>query len=477
MSMRILYVSSEVTPFAASGGLGDVMGSLPRAVRASLGKDSEIGVILPLYDAIGEEDKGRMKKLWEGIVPLAWRRSYAAVYALKRGGVSYYFVESRRYFKRPHLYGEYDDCERFAFFCRAVLEFILGYGQIPDILHANDWQSALTVVYLKTLFRDHPALSRVRAVYTVHNIEFQGKYGREVLGDVLGLSDAHEGLLEFDGCINLCKGALVLCDAVTTVSRRYAEELREPFFSHGLSPIVSMIGHKLTGIVNGLDTSYFSPQNGEELAFPYRPSTLGNGKRENKKFLQERLGLRVDGEVPLLTMVTRLTRQKGIDLLLHILDELLEEDIQFVLLGCGDADYEYILSEIAARHKDRARVLLSFDRLLSKQIYAGGDLFLMPSQSEPCGLSQMIACRYGTVPIVRSVGGLADTILPYGKKGANGFAFSHYNAHDLLFCVKDALALYAAGGKEWDALRRSAMRSDFSWRRSAEEYIALYRKL
>ncbi len=475
--MRILYVSSEVTPFAASGGLGDVMGSLPRAVRQALGKDSSVGVIMPLYEAISGQERARMKKIWEGVVPLAWRRAYAAVYERKVAGVSYYFIENKRYFKRAALYGEYDDGERFAFFSRAVLEFICQSDRIPDILHANDWQSALTVVYLKTLFRDHPTLSRIRAVYTVHNIEFQGKYGKETLGDVFGLSEAHEGLLEYDGCINLAKGALVLCDAATTVSRRYAEELREPFFSHGLSPIVSMIGHKLTGIVNGLDTSYFSPENAEELAFPYKLSTLEVGKKENKKFLQEKLGLPSGEDVPLIAMVTRLTRQKGIDLLLHILNELLEEDIQFVLLGCGDADYEYILREIASRYPSRARVLFAFDRTLSKQIYAASDLFLMPSQSEPCGLAQMIACRYGTVPIVRAVGGLADTIAPYGEGKGNGFVFEHYNAHDFLFRIKDALLLYGAGDGEWDALRRRAMRSDFSWKRSATEYIALYRKL
>ncbi len=475
--MRILYVSSEVTPFAASGGLGDVMGSLPRAVRRLLGKGSEVGVIMPLYEAISGEARARMKRIWEGVVPLAWRRAYAAVYELKRAGVSYYFIENKRYFKRAALYGEYDDGERFAFFCRAVLEFICQSGRVPDVLHANDWQSALTVVYVKTLFGDHPVLSRIRTVYTVHNIEFQGKYGKEILGDVLGLTKEHEGLLEFDGCINLAKGALVLCDAATTVSRRYAEELLDPFFSHGLSPIVSMIRHKLSGIVNGLDTAYFSTENAEEIAFPYKPSTLDVGKRENKKFLQERLGLPIDEKIPLLSMVTRLTRQKGIDLLLHILNELLEEDIQFVLLGCGDADYEYILREIASRYPSRARVLLAFDRTFSKQIYAGSDLFLMPSQSEPCGLAQMIACRYGTVPIVRAVGGLADTILPYGEGRGNGFVFEHYNAHDLLFRIKDALLLYGAGDGEWDALRRRAMRSDFSWKRSAAEYIALYRNL
>lgn len=475
--MRILYVASEVNPFAASGGLGDVMGALPRAVRAALGKESSIGVIMPLYASIGEDEKGRMKKIWEGVVPLAWRRAYAAVYERKRGGVSYYFVENTRYFKRDFLYGEYDDCERFAFFCRAVLEFIGQSGRVPDILHANDWQSALTVIYLKTLFGDHPALSRIRTVYTVHNIEFQGKYGKEILADVLGISERYEGILEFDGCINLAKGALVLCDAATTVSQRYAEELREPFFSHGLSPIVSMISHKLTGIVNGLDTAYFSPENAEEIAFPYKLSTLAVGKKENKKFLQERLGLPIDEEVPLLAMVTRLTRQKGIDLLLRILDELLGENIQFVLLGCGNADYEYILGEIASRHKKKARMLFSFDRILSKGIYAGADIFLMPSQSEPCGLAQMTACRYGTVPIVRAVGGLADTIKPYGEKGGNGFVFHHYNAHDFLFRIKDALSLYGRGDGEWDKLRRRAMRSDFSWGRSANEYIALYRNL
>ncbi len=475
--MRILYVSWEVTPFAASGGLGDVMGALPCAIKRRLGKQSTVGVIMPLYEKISQVERAKMKKLWEGEVPLAWRRCHAAVYEIKRGGVSYYFIDNERYFKRPFMYGEFDDGERFAFFCRAVLEFILQSGRVPDILHANDWQSALTVIYLQTILRHHPLLSSVRTVYTIHNIEFQGKYDKRILWDVFDLPKEFECELEYDGCLNLAKGAMMLSDAVTTVSPRYAEELKEPFFSHGLSPITNRIEGKLTGILNGLDLSYFSPENGEDIVFPYKASNLSAGKAENKKFLLEQLELPPSGDTPLLAMITRLTRQKGIDLLVHILDELLEEDIFFVLLGTGDAAYEHILWEIGERHRRNSRFLFDFDRRLSKYIYAGADLFLMPSQSEPCGLAQMIACRYGTVPVVRGVGGLYNTIIPYGERGSNGFVFYHYNAHDLLFRTKDAIQLYREDKEAFASLRRRAMRSDFSWGKSAEEYIGLYRKL
>ncbi len=475
--MKILYVASEVTPYAASGGLGDVMGALPRTVKRQLGKGAEVSVILPLYSGISESYRSAMKKVTEGICPLAWRRAYYGVYRLSSAGVNYYFIDNEQYFKRGRMYGEFDDGERFAFFCRAVISFMLDTGWYPDVLHANDWQSAMTVIYLKTRFAHHPELSRIRTVYTIHNIEYQGKYDMAILGDVFDIPGEYASSVECDGCLNLMKGAIQLSDRVNTVSPHYAEELRDPYFSFGLDPMIRRVFDKFSGILNGLDTVFFDPSNGDEIAYPYKLSTLAAGKAENKKFLQEELGLPVSPDIPLIAMITRLTPAKGIDLVIRILDELLFENLQFVLLGTGDREYEYILREIAGRHPDSARVLCTFDRTLSKRIYAAADLFLMPSRSEPCGLAQMTACAYGTVPVVRGVGGLYDTIIPYGRENSNGFVFYNYNAHDLLFRVKDALALYRAGDGEWDKLRRRAMRSDFGWKNSAKAYIELYNSL
>ncbi len=475
--MKILYVTGEVTPFAASGGLGDVMGALPRTVKGIGGKNDTVGVILPLYSSVSDDTRAKMKKVWEGTVPLAWRRQYCAVYKLSRAGVSYYFVDNEQYFKRPKMYGEYDDGERFAFFCRAVLEYLLATGSVPDILHANDWQAAMAVIYLRTRFAFHPAFSSVKTVYTIHNIEYQGKYDKAILGDVFDLPECDLSVLEWDGCLNLMKGAILCADRVNTVSPHYAEELKDPYFSFGLDPIIRDNAYKFSGIVNGLDTVYFSPKNEGETVLPYSLSTVAAGKSAQKLALQKETGLTEREDVPLIVMITRLTAAKGLDLVVRILDELLSEDVQFLLLGTGDREYEEILSGICEKHADKARAILRFDRSLSKRMYAAADLFLMPSRSEPCGLAQMVACRYGAIPVVRGVGGLYDTIPPYGLEHSLGFVFYHYNAHDLLFRIKDALTLYRDDPKGWQALRRRAMKADFTWKKSALIYRALYETL
>ncbi len=474
--MKILYVASEANPFAASGGLGDVMGALPRVLKRAGGAATEVGVILPLYGSVAPEYRQKMKKVFEGHFRYAWRDAYLGVYRLSAAGVSYYFVDNEQYFKRERMYGEFDDGERFAFFCRAVIEYMIQSGNVPDILHANDWQAALTVVYLKTRFAEVEALSRIQTVFTIHNIEYQGKYDPAILGDVFDLDGWHQPILEWDGCLNLMKGAIQVADTVTTVSPRYAEELCDPYFAYGLAPMIRKIKNKFFGIVNGLDTTYFSPSSAEDLPFPYTVAKAKSGKAANKRALQEELGLPLRSDVPLLVMITRLTAGKGIDLVLHILGELLEEDVQFVLLGTGEKKYEQIFADLCARHPNKARAELRFDRKLSKRMYAGADLFLMPSKTEPCGLAQMTACRYGTVPIVHGVGGLYDTIVSYGGTDSNGFVFCNYNAHDLLFRIKDALALYRGDNEEWSRLVRRAMQSDFSWKRSAEKYRALYQR-
>ena len=470
--MKILYVTSEANPFAASGGLGDVMGALPVSVRE---EGVETSVIMPLYDTVKEEHRCKLEKVIDISFKLSWRETGASIFKIDHNGVTYYFVENHRYFTRGRLYGEQDDAERFAFFSKAVIEFMLQSGNVPDVLHANDWQTALTVVYLKTEFSDNPLLSGIKTVFTIHNIEYQGKFGYDVLGDVFGINGRYMGVLEYDGCVNLMKGAIVVSDYITTVSPNYANELEYDFFSFGLSPMIKAAKYKIAGVINGIDYGYFSPETGGDIVKKYNTRTVKSGKAANKKALQEELGLEVRPDVPLLVMITRLTAGKGIDLVLHILEEVLREDVQVAILGTGDKEYEYTISEMATRHNNLA-ALIKFDRVISKKMYAAADIFIMPSKSEPCGLAQMIACSYGTVPIVRSVGGLYDSIKPWGTEGGNGFRFDNYNAHDLLYSIKSAVSLYR-DKKEWAKLVVAAKKSDFTWKNSAAKYIKIYNKL
>ena len=470
--MKILYVTSEANPYAASGGLGDVMGALPRAAS---GDGCEVEVIMPLYNTMKESFRARLQWVTDISFNLSWRKTGATVYKISEDGVTYYFVENHNYFDRGRLYGEYDDAERFAFFSRAVVEYMLSSGNIPDILHANDWQTACTVIYLKTEYSRIEAFRSIKTVYTIHNIEYQGKYDPYILGDVFGLDVKYRSVVEYGGCINLMKGAIVTTDFVTTVSPNYANELEFDFFAFGLSDIIKAAKHKMAGVINGIDYGYFSPECGGDIYAPYTAKNYKSGKAQNKKALQEELGLPVKKNVPLLVMITRLTAGKGIDLVLHVIEELLDENIQIAVLGTGDTEYEQAFADIAARHENMV-ALIKFDRVISKKMYAAADLFLMPSRSEPCGLAQMIACSYGTVPIVRSVGGLYDSIKPYGAEGANGFRFDNYNAHELLFTVKKALELYG-DKKAWGTLTASAKKSDFTWSKSAEKYMAIYKNL
>ena len=470
--MKILYVTSEANPFAASGGLGDVMGALPLSVHE---EGVETSVIMPLYDSVKEEHRCKLEKVIDISFKLSWRETGASIFKIDHNGVTYYFVENHRYFTRGRLYGEQDDAERFAFFSRAVIEFMLQSGIVPDVLHANDWQTALTVVYLKTEFSEHPMLFGIKTVYTIHNIEYQGKFGYDVLGDVFGINGRYMGVLEYDGCVNLMKGAIVVSDYITTVSPNYANELEYDFFSFGLSPMIKAAKYKISGVINGIDYNYFSPETGGDIVKKYNTRTVKSGKAANKKALQEELGLEVRADVPLLVMITRLTAGKGIDLVLHILEEVLREDVQVAILGTGDKEYEVRIAEMA-KHHDNLAALIKFDRVISKKMYASADIFIMPSKSEPCGLAQMIACSYGTVPIVRSVGGLYDSIKPWGTEGGNGFRFDNYNAHDLLYSIKNAVSLYR-DKKEWAKLVVAAKKSDFTWKNSAAKYIKIYNKL
>lgn len=472
--MKILFVASEGAPFSASGGLGDVIGALPKAIKEN-GNDVDVDVVLPLYKTTKERFKNELIHVCDVSFYLSWRHVGASIYKIQNNGINYYFIENSYYFDREAFYGEFDDGERFAFFSMAILEFICSTGNTPDILHANDWQSALCIIYLKTKYKYTPQLAKIKTLYTIHNIEYQGKYNLNILEDVFALDIRFKNIVEYNGEINLTKGAIVTSDYVSTVSPNYANELKHDYFALGLSNVILDASDKMSGIINGIDYSYFSPDVGGDIYSPYTRRAFKSGKARNKKMLQQELGLLQNPKIPLIIMISRLTDGKGIDLVLHVIDELLEEEVQFAILGTGEAKYEDAFRSLEAKH-DNFKAALKFDRVLSKKMYAGADIFLMPSKSEPCGLAQMIACSYGTVPIVRSTGGLVDSIIPYGHDGANGFRFDNYNAHDLLYTVKTALNLYSST-KEWEALVKSAINSDFSWSVSAQKYIRLYENL
>lgn len=469
--MKVLYATSEALPFIASGGLGDVAGSLPHALRKRL-----IGcrVVLPMYDTIKQELKDTMKFITHISVPVAWRRQYCGIFEAKYNGVIYYLIDNQYYFKRDTIYGHYDDAERFAFFSRAVLEIIPYIDFKPDIIHCNDWQTALTPVYYSAMYANSPGYENIKTIFTIHNIQYQGVYGKELLEDVLGIPADKASLLEYDGCINFMKGAIECADKVTTVSPSYADEILDPWYSHGLDSILNERRYKLSGILNGIDTVGYDPATDKCIKKNFSANDV-SGKKVDKKELQKEMGLPVKPGVPVIGMVTRLVSHKGLDLVKGILDELLAtSEMQLVVLGSGDYEYESYFRWIAEKYPDKVGLRIGFVPELARKIYAGADMFLMPSKSEPCGLSQMVALRYGTVPIVRETGGLRDSITDCGDGKGNGFTFKSYNAHDMLDAIRRALTLYYNG--DWNELVLRALNCDFSWGRSANAYIRLYKE-
>lgn len=473
---KILFVGSEALPFAATGGLGDVLGSLPAALRRE-DPDTDVRVVIPMYQVIAQKYKASCKLVAEFTVQLAWRRQYCGVYAYKLGKITYYFIDNEYYFKRQSLYGSYDDGERYAFFCKSVMEMMPKIGFMPDILHCHDWQSALCVIYLKRKYCYLENYSAMKAVYTIHNIDYQGIYGFDILSDIFTLDSWDRYTVEYDSCINLTKGAIVCCDKITTVSPNYAMEIQTEYFSNGLHHILRMYKNKVCGIINGIDTDYYNPSTDETLASKFDINSIKN-KKINKLALQKTFGLPERADVPVISMVSRLASHKGFDLVRRVADEILNSDVQFVLLGTGEYELEDFFGGLAKRYPDKCGVMLAFDKSLAKQIYASSDIFLMPSKSEPCGLAQMIASRYGTVPIVRETGGLFDTIKPFNTETGegNGFTFKTYNAHDMLDAVRRALALYK-DGKVWSKLVSKTMSADFSWSASAKKYLEMYESL
>ena len=465
---KILFVASEARPFIATGGLADVIGSLPQSLAQDVNYD--IRVVLPLYSDINAEYRRKMAYLGNIYVPLSWRNKYCGIFTCVENGVTFYFIDNEEYFKRPGCYGYYDDGERFAFFSRSVMEILPFIDFYPDVLHCHDWQAALSAIYLKTIYCQRPEYQFIRALFTIHNIEYQGKYSLGILQDLFGIDNAYANLLEYDGCINLMKGAIECCERFSTVSPTYAEEIKTEQYAHGLQDIIRRNESKLTGILNGIDVESYNPEKDTALFAQFSAAELDN-KQVCKAELQKMLSL-PQKDVPIIAMISRLVSHKGLQLVKTVAEDILHEDVQFVLLGTGERSYEEYFRDLGRSYEGKASINIAFNGDLSRKIYSGADIFLMPSVSEPCGLSQMIASRYATIPVVRETGGLRDSIKPYGN-GGNGFTFDSCNPYDMLYVLHEALDAYK-NKKEWKALMKKAATTDFSWAKSAEDYKTLY---
>ncbi len=472
--MKILYAAAEASPFIKVGGLGDVMGGLPLEL-CRMGHDAR--VVIPLYSQIKDELKNEMEFIASIGVPLGWRMSYCGIFKCEKNGVTYYFVDNEQYFKRNSVYGEFDDAERFAFFSKAVLEILPVVDFFPDIINANDWHTALTPLYINAFYRNIPSYRDIKTVLSIHNIEFQGKYDPLILGHVLGLDVTYRDIFMYDDCLNILKAGIESANIITTVSKNYAEEILNPYFSHGLHNILEPRKYKLRGIVNGIDTDVFNPKTDEKIYHKYDYKSI-RFKTNNKTEFQKEMALPVDAKKPLIGMVTRLTDQKGIDLVRDVMHEITKLDVQLVVLGTGYPQYEDMLRYWENECHDKVRGIIAFSNELASKIYAASDLFLMPSKSEPCGLAQMIAMRYGTVPIVHTVGGLGETVEAYNpvEKTGNGITFQSYNALDMLDAINRALSIYH-NKEQWRYIRKNAMHTDFSWEQSAKEYISIYEEI
>jgi starch synthase len=476
--MKILYATSEAAPFAKVGGLGDVAGALPAAMA---GAGYGVRVIMPLYGSIPDEWRVRMKFIKHTYIPLAWRNLYCGLFELKKDGITYYFIDNEYYFKRGEIYGHYDDGERYAFFSAAVAALLNDLdGWVPDVVHCNDWQTALIPIYMRRLYDGIAAIDSMRTVFTIHNVQYQGRFGRDTLENVFGLPHTlfDCGMLEFMGGLNLMKGAIELSDRVTTVSPTYAEELQFAYYAHGLEGVIAENRHKLIGVLNGLDAQAFDPSTDENVAKNFSAAAL-QGKAVCKAELQKLLGLAQRPEVPLIVSVGRLVSHKGMDLVAAALEEIMDIDVQLAILGRGDWHFEQLFTSARHNYEGRLSASFLFNPSLAGSLYAGGDIFLMPSQSEPCGLSQMIAMRYGTIPVVRETGGLKDTVEPFNPEtgGGDGFTFANYDKYDLIHAVRRAVDLYCGDKKRWKAMMKRGMTRDFSWTESAKAYKKLYREI
>lgn len=472
---KVLFVAAEALPYVKTGGLADVAAALPKAL---LKENYDVRVVMPLYFNIPDKFRTTMQYLGCCYVALAWRYQYCGVFTQKYDGVTYYFLDNEYYFKRNGIYGHYDDAERFAFFSKAALEALPIMDFTPDIIHCHDWHTGLTPVYLDVYYRNSPYCKNARTVFTIHNIQFQGKYGNEICDDIIGLPADKKSLVQYQNCVNYMKGAIECSNKVTTVSPTYAKEILNSYYSFGLQDILGARKYKLCGIINGIDVDLNNPATDKALFKNYDKDTVAD-KAANKKGLQQMLNLDQNPNVPVIGMVTRLTEQKGMDLIANVFEEILSKGIQMVVLGSGDWKYESLLKDMQKRFPDKLRAVLGFSGDLASKIYAGADIFLMPSKFEPCGLSQMISMRYGTIPVVRETGGLKDTVVPYNgaTKEGTGFTFYSYNAHDMLYAIERAVGLYYDYKDDWKQLVQNAMSQDFSWNNICKQYIALYENL
>ena len=479
--LKVLYVASEAVPFIKTGGLADVAGSLPKALKK---QGVDIRVVMPKYGKISHEYLDKMEHVYDGEFTTAWRTKFLGIDKLELDGVTFYFIDNQEYFYREGFYGYGDDAERFAFFSRAALEILPKDDFWPDVIHTNDWHTALVNLYLRLDHIGDARYEKIKTVFTIHNLKYQGVFPKDVMADALGLDWKYftNGDLEYYDAVNFMKGAIIYADNVTTVSRTYAQEIQYEYFGEGLDGLLRSRAADLHGITNGLDTTIYNPEKDPYLTDPFTPydaATALETKTDNKVALQHILDLPLERRTPLVAMVTRLVEAKGLDLVVRVLDELLEhENMQFVLLGTGDRVYEDWFRELAWRHPTKVSANIYFSDEMAQRIYASSSIFLMPSAYEPCGLGQLIAMRYGAIPVVRATGGLTDTVIPYNKATGegNGFLFSDYNAHDMMYTIKKALTIYRDLGA-WTRLMKNAMQADYSWARSSKEYKALYERL
>ena len=475
---KVLFAAFEAVPFIKTGGLGDVAGSLPAYIKND---EYDARVILPLLSSIPHEYRSKMKFVKNYEVRLGWRSLYCGLYTLRKGGVTYYFLDNEYYFRRSGVYGEFDDGERVSFFSVAVLETIwhIRKNFAPDILHCNDWHTALVPVYLRELFRGKEVYDRIKTVFTIHNLKFQGQYDRSMIGDVLGLAGTPaDGQMIHDNAVNFMQGAVIYSDAVTTVSPTYAEEICTVRYGEGLEGLFTSRKYKLYGIINGIDKKKYDPASDPAIPVHFSEKCLER-KKEAKLALQRELGLREDPDITLFAMVSRLTTQKGANLIVDLLPEFKERYMQVVVLGTGDFSYENAIGDFAYNNPDNFAARITFSEPLSRRFYAAADVFLMPSEFEPCGLAQMISMRYATLPLVRETGGLKDTVAGYWDAGeeADGFSFRDFDTNGLRSAVDLALSLWYDNHEVWEKLQHNALSRNFGWEESAVKYRELYDSL
>ena len=479
MKKKILFVTSEAVPFIKTGGLADVAGSLPKCFD----KDKyDVRVILPKYMCIKEEWKEKMTYLTHFYMDLAWRSQYVGILEMEYEGVQFYFIDNEFYFAGPKPYGNiYQDIEKFAFFSKAALSALPVIGFQPDLVHCHDWQTGLIPVYLKERFHESAFYANMKSIMTIHNLKFQGVWDMKTVKDITGLPDEYftADKLEAYGDSNYLKGGIVYADAVTTVSNTYAEEIKTPFYGERLDGLMRARSNCLYGIVNGIDYKEYDPQTDPLIEKNYNARNFRKEKIKNKRALQKKMGLEMDDRKMMIGIVSRLTDQKGFDLIAYMMDEMCQLDVQFVVLGTGEERYENMFRHFAWKYQGKVAANICYSEALSHQIYASCDAFLMPSLFEPCGLSQLMSLRYGTVPIVRETGGLKDTVQPYNEYEGTGtgFSFANYNAHEMLNTVRYALDVYTNHKRDWNKLIDRAMQADYSWDSSARKYEELYEKL